>query len=281
MRCRCRPRAGRRWPMGLRATALSPRSARGHARRTWPWPALRPSGCGRSWRRRETGSTRVADCRSCEHRRCWLTDWSWAIEPWVPAAGSPQPKTDEQNEQTRNSGASVSAQSAGRGLSRTHERAHELAVDLRPRSRPRRCQCPRRTPGRRRSGRCASARCRCLRSRRPRASRGTPRSSSAPATQPIQSSMLRRIAAGTSPRTTTSETAKRPPGFSTRKASASTRSLSADEVDDAVRDDHVHASCRAAGCARSRPSGTRHSSSPAFCWFSRASASISSVMSRP
>ena len=48
--------------------------------------------------------------------------------------------------------------------------------------------------------------------------------------QPTHSSMLRRTSAGTSPRTTTSETAKRPPGFRTRKASRSTRSLSAERL---------------------------------------------------
>ena len=48
--------------------------------------------------------------------------------------------------------------------------------------------------------------------------------------QPTHSSMLRRTSAGTSPRTTTSETAKRPPGFSTRKASRRTASLSADRL---------------------------------------------------
>ena len=48
--------------------------------------------------------------------------------------------------------------------------------------------------------------------------------------QPTQSSMLRRMSAGTSPRTTTSETANRPPGFSTRNASRSTASLSLDRL---------------------------------------------------
>ncbi len=52
--------------------------------------------------------------------------------------------------------------------------------------------------------------------------------------------MLSRTAAGTSPRTTTSDTASRPPGFSTRNASRSTRSLSALQVDHAVRNDDVH-----------------------------------------
>ena len=51
----------------------------------------------------------------------------------------------------------------------------------------------------------------------------------------------RRTASGTSPRTTTSETAKRPPGFSTRNASRSTRRLVGRQVDDAVGDDDVDA----------------------------------------
>src|SRR5262245_10455146 len=42
--------------------------------------------------------------------------------------------------------------------------------------------------------------------------------------------MLRRISAGTSPRTTTSDTATRPPGFSTRNASRSTASLSLERL---------------------------------------------------
>ena len=91
----------------------------------------------------------------------------------------------------------------------------------------------RRRPGTRarpRHGRRASARARSPRSRPRRAWPGTRSSSSAPATQPIHSSMLRRISAGTSPRTTTSDTAKRPPGLSTRNASASTRSLSAERL---------------------------------------------------
>src|SRR6185437_9894392 len=55
-------------------------------------------------------------------------------------------------------------------------------------------------------------------------------SSRAPAMQPTQSNMLWRTSSGTLPRTTTSETAKRPPSFSTRKASRRTRSLSADRL---------------------------------------------------
>src|SRR5207245_1295692 len=52
-------------------------------------------------------------------------------------------------------------------------------------------------------------------------------SSRAPATHPTQASMLRRTSDGSCPRTTTSDTAKRPPGLSTRNASPSTRRLSA------------------------------------------------------
>ena len=48
--------------------------------------------------------------------------------------------------------------------------------------------------------------------------------------QPTQSSMLFRTAGGTSPRQTTSDTANRPPGLSTRNASASTFRLSADRL---------------------------------------------------
>ena len=48
--------------------------------------------------------------------------------------------------------------------------------------------------------------------------------------QPTHNSRLRRMSAGTSPRTTTSDTANRPPGFSTRKASRSTASLSLDRL---------------------------------------------------
>ena len=55
-------------------------------------------------------------------------------------------------------------------------------------------------------------------------------SSSAPATQPVQSAMFSRTAAGSPARTTTSDTANRPPGFSTRNASASTRALSPERL---------------------------------------------------
>src|SRR3954462_11237637 len=56
------------------------------------------------------------------------------------------------------------------------------------------------------------------------------RAPSAPATQPTHSSMLLRTSAGIAPRTTTSETANRPFGFNTRKASRSTASLSTDKL---------------------------------------------------
>src|SRR5215469_11373928 len=54
--------------------------------------------------------------------------------------------------------------------------------------------------------------------------------SSAPAMQPTHSRMLSRTFGLMSPRVTTSETAKRPPGFSTRNASCSTRPLSAERL---------------------------------------------------
>src|ERR1035441_1225019 len=47
--------------------------------------------------------------------------------------------------------------------------------------------------------------------------------------QPTQSSTLLWTSAGISPLTTTSDTASRPPGFRTRKASRNTLSLSADK----------------------------------------------------
>src|SRR5215831_2667973 len=106
------------------------------------------------------------------------------------------------------------------------------------------------------------------------------RSSSAPATHPIQSSTLRRIWAGTSPRTTTSDTAKRPPGRRTRNASAKTRSLSADRL---ITQLEMMTSTELSGRGIASISPLRNStlSTPAFFWFSRASASISSVMSSP
>jgi len=52
--------------------------------------------------------------------------------------------------------------------------------------------------------------------------------------------MLRRTASGISPRHTTSETANLRFGRSTRNASFRTRLLSADRIDDAIRDDDVY-----------------------------------------
>src|SRR6476469_2553561 len=98
--------------------------------------------------------------------------------------------------------------------------------------------------------------------------------------QPTQSSMLRRMSAGTSPRTTTSDTAKRPPGFSTRNASRSTASLSLDRL---MTQFEMMTSTELAGSGMDSIVPLRNSTlvAPAFFWFSRASASISSVMSRP
>ena len=127
----------------------------------------------------------------------------------------------------------------------------------------------------------ASARSRSARSPPSSAWRRYSSSSSAPATQPTHSSMLRSHSAGTSPRTTTSETAKRPPGLSTRKASRKHAVLVGRQVDHAVRDDDVDGvvgqrnvldlAFQKLDVGQRRPSaGSR-----------AASASISSVMSRP
>src|SRR5690606_40105450 len=64
----------------------------------------------------------------------------------------------------------------------------------------------------------------------PTSRRATSLASSAPATHPTQSSNDRRTSGGTSPRITMSETAKRPPGLSTRNASSSTARLSAERL---------------------------------------------------
>ena len=105
-------------------------------------------------------------------------------------------------------------------------------------------------------------------------------SSSAPATQPTHSSMLRRTASGTSPRTTTSLTANRPPGFSTRNASASTRRLSPDRLMTQLL---MTTSTLASGSGISSMRPFRNSTfvTPASAAFRRARASMSSVMSRP
>ena len=57
--------------------------------------------------------------------------------------------------------------------------------------------------------------------------------------QPTQSNMLWRTASGTSPRTTTSETAKRPPGSQHAEGFAQHAVLVGGEIDDAVGDDDV------------------------------------------
>ena len=105
-------------------------------------------------------------------------------------------------------------------------------------------------------------------------------SSRAPAIQPTHSSMLLRISAGTSPRTTTSEIAKRPPGFSTRNASRSTRSLSPERL---ITQFEIITSTELSGSGIFSMVPCRNSTfvAPAFFWFSRASASISSVISNP
>ena len=97
---------------------------------------------------------------------------------------------------------------------------------------------------------------------------------------PTHSSTLRRISGGISPRTTTSDTANRPPGFSTRNASASTRSLSADRL---MTQFEMMTSTELSGSGIASIWPLRNStfSRPDLRWFSRASASISSVMSRP
>ena len=105
-------------------------------------------------------------------------------------------------------------------------------------------------------------------------------SSSAPATQPTQSSMFRRTSAGTSPCTTTSETANRPPGLRTRNASREHAVLVRGEVDDAVGDHHVDRSRREGECL-DLALQELDVLDARFRWFSRASASISSVMSSP
>src|SRR5688572_16484285 len=103
---------------------------------------------------------------------------------------------------------------------------------------------------------------------------------SAPATQPTHSSMLRRTSAGTSPRTTTSETAKRPPGFSTRNASFNTLRLSADRL---ITQFEIITSTLLSGSGMLSISPLRNSTfvAPADSALRRASRSISSVMSRP
>ena len=113
---------------------------------------------------------------------------------------------------------------------RPDKSAHELAFDQRRDRRPHRCPPRPENAAHPRSSARASARRRCRRNQRLASLDVYSCSSSAPATQPTHSNMLLRTSSGTSPRTTTSETANRPPGLSTRKASRSTRSLSAERL---------------------------------------------------
>ena len=113
---------------------------------------------------------------------------------------------------------------------RAHECTQELAVHLRRNSVHIDAFRRQRSRARPRRDRPVSARYQFARNLRRRACREIRSSSSAPATQPTHSSTLWRISGAISPRVTTSETAKRPPGFSTRKASRRTRSLSAERL---------------------------------------------------
>ncbi len=83
-----------------------------------------------------------------------------------------------------------------------------------------------------------------------------------------------------SPLTTTSETANRPPDFSILNASAITRSLSADRL---ITQFEMITSTELSGSGMCSISPLRNSTCvrPDLAWFSRASASISSVISKP
>ena len=112
---------------------------------------------------------------------------------------------------------------------RAHEAAHDLAFDLlgkrdvEARAREQRGGIVARVDARRLDARRSESRLR-------RAVAMNSLSSSAPATHPVHSSMLAFTASGSPPRTTTSLTANRPPGFSTRNASASTCRLSPERL---------------------------------------------------
>jgi hypothetical protein len=79
---------------------------------------------------------------------------------------------------------------------------------------------------------------------------------------------------------TTSETANRPPGLSTRAASRSTCGLSVDrlitQLESTTSTEPV-----GSGIASICPLSQRTFSTPALAWFARARSSISSVMSSP
>ena len=98
--------------------------------------------------------------------------------------------------------------------------------------------------------------------------------------QPVQAAMSARVAASMSGSAMTSETAKRPPGRRTRAASASTLRLSPDRL---MTQLEITTSTEASGSGTSSMKPLRNStfSAPAFAALARASASISSVMSRP
>src|SRR5438045_1613673 len=103
---------------------------------------------------------------------------------------------------------------------------------------------------------------------------------SAPAIQPTQRSSDLRTSSGTSPFTTTSETANRPPGLSTRNASRNTLSLSAERL---ITQLEMITSTDSSGSGMFSISPFRNSafSTPAFLWFSLARPSMSSVISSP
>src|SRR5260370_12970756 len=105
-------------------------------------------------------------------------------------------------------------------------------------------------------------------------------SSSAPATQPTQRSTFCRICTSIPPRVTTSETASRPPCLSTRKACRNTWSLSAERL---ITQFEMMTSTELSGRGICSISPLKNStfSAPALRLLSFASASISSVMSRP
>jgi hypothetical protein len=93
--------------------------------------------------------------------------------------------------------------------------------------------------------------------------------------------MLFRISGGTSPRTMTSETAKPAAGLEHAKRLAEHASLVAGEIDHAVRDDDVHRRVRQRDVLDLALQERRRSSSPLWRLFSSATASMSSVISRP
>jgi len=76
--------------------------------------------------------------------------------------------------------------------------------------------------------------------------------------QPTHARTLRRISGKISPWVTTSETAKRPPGLSTRNASRRTLSLVGRKIDHAVRDDHVRRIVGQRNTARAQKGNREH-----------------------